>query len=213
MDSISKFFIFIIGLCNVNDPPYRTIPSFQIKGFFIALVQMVRNLPAMQETQVPSLGQEDPLEVEIVTHSSILAWENPMDRGAWWATVHGVAKSQTPLSVLYYRSLLYYRVIQHKRTPYRNIPSFQIKVSINIYYTHTHSFGARIKEPWCLKLQVDASGDQLAGIDVVSLTNNGEGLDVILHWISCEALHSNTQSLLPEICLLFQTFLFFLHYR
>ena len=177
MDSISKFFIFIIGLCNVNDPPYRTIPSFQIKGFFIALVQMVRNLPAMQETQVPSLGQEDPLEVEIVTHSSILAWENPMDRGAWWATVHGVAKSQTPLSVLYYRSLLYYRVIQHKRTPYRNIPSFQIKVSINIYYTHTHSFGARIKEPWCLKLQVDASGDQLAGIDVVSLTNNGEGLE------------------------------------
>ena len=44
----------------------------------------------MLETQVQSLGWEDPLEKEMVTHSSILAWENPMDRGAWRATVHGV---------------------------------------------------------------------------------------------------------------------------
>ena len=41
------------------------------------MVQMVENLPAMQETQVQSLGQEDPLERELVTHSSILAWEIP----------------------------------------------------------------------------------------------------------------------------------------
>jgi len=54
---------------------------------------MVKNLPAMWETQVLSLGWEDPLEKGIVTHSSILAWKNPMDRGAWWATVHGVAES------------------------------------------------------------------------------------------------------------------------
>ena len=43
-------------------------------------------------TQVQSLGREDPLEREMATHSSILAWKNPMDRGAWWAAVHGVAK-------------------------------------------------------------------------------------------------------------------------
>ena len=43
--------------------------------------------------QVQSLGWEDPLEKEMATHSSILAWRIPMDRGAWWATVHGVAKS------------------------------------------------------------------------------------------------------------------------
>ena len=41
----------------------------------------------MQKTLVRSLGQEDLLEEEMETHSSILAWENPMDRGAWWATV------------------------------------------------------------------------------------------------------------------------------
>ena len=55
---------------------------------------MVKNLPAMQETRVPSLGREDPLEKEMATHSSILALEIPWTgRGAWWATVHGVAKS------------------------------------------------------------------------------------------------------------------------
>ena len=60
--------------------------------------QMVKNLPAMQKTQVRSLGWEDPLEKEIATHSSIVAWKILMDRGSWWATVHGVAKSQTGLS-------------------------------------------------------------------------------------------------------------------
>ena len=49
----------------------------------------------MQETCVQSLGQEDSLEEEMATHSSILAWK---DGGAWWAAVHGVAKSQTGLS-------------------------------------------------------------------------------------------------------------------
>ena len=52
----------------------------------------------MKEMQIQSLGQEDPLEKEMATQSSILAWKNPMDRGAWWATVHGVSKSQKRLS-------------------------------------------------------------------------------------------------------------------
>ena len=51
-----------------------------------------------QETWVRSLGQEGPLEEEMATLSSILAWGNPMYRGAWWATIHEVAKSQTGLS-------------------------------------------------------------------------------------------------------------------
>ena len=56
---------------------------------------MVKNRPAMQETWVQSLGQEDPLEKGIATVSSIIAWINPMNIGAWQAIVHGVTKSQT----------------------------------------------------------------------------------------------------------------------
>ena len=56
------------------------------------MAQLVKNPPAMQETQIQSLGQEDPPEKEMATHSSILAWENPMDRGTWQAAVHEVAK-------------------------------------------------------------------------------------------------------------------------
>ena len=62
------------------------------------MAQLVKNLPDMQVTQVPSLGQEDPLEEGMATHSSILAWRILMDRGAWWATVHGVTKSWARLS-------------------------------------------------------------------------------------------------------------------
>ena len=62
------------------------------------IAQLVKNMPAMQETPVLSLGQEDPMEKEMATYSSILAWRISMDRGAWWATVHGVAKSRTQLS-------------------------------------------------------------------------------------------------------------------
>ena len=54
---------------------------------------MVKNLPAMQETWVRSLGWEDPLEKEMAIHSNILAWRVPMDRGAWKAIVHVIAKS------------------------------------------------------------------------------------------------------------------------
>ena len=61
--------------------------EFSQDRFVVA--QMVKSLPAVWETQVRSLGWEDPLEKEMATHCSILAW---------WATVHGVAKSQTWLS-------------------------------------------------------------------------------------------------------------------
>ena len=104
----------------------------------------VKNLSAVQETQemwVWSLGQEDPLEEETATHSSILAWKNPMDRGAWWAAVQRVAKSltwlvteracsswgkhcswktQCPSPSAYSSSCLFYRVwnVEHSQSPY-----------------------------------------------------------------------------------------------
>ena len=59
------------------------------------VAQMVKNLPAMLETWIRSLGWEDPLEEGMATHYNILAWKIPMDREAWRATVHGVAKSWT----------------------------------------------------------------------------------------------------------------------
>ena len=59
------------------------------------VVQMVKNLPAMQKTWVRFLGPEDPLENGMATQSSILVWRIPMDREAWQAKVHGVAKSHT----------------------------------------------------------------------------------------------------------------------
>ena len=62
------------------------------------VARMVKNLPLMWETWVPSLGWEALLKDGLATHFSILAWRIPMDRGAWWATVHRVAKSWTGLS-------------------------------------------------------------------------------------------------------------------
>ena len=61
---------------------------------------MVKNPPAMRETWVRPLLWEDPLEEGMATHDSILAWRILMDRGAWWATVHGVAKSWTQATEL-----------------------------------------------------------------------------------------------------------------
>ena len=54
---------------------------------------MVKNLPAVRETWVQSLGWEDHLEEGMVTHSGILAWRILMDRGAWQAAIHGAAKN------------------------------------------------------------------------------------------------------------------------
>ena len=56
---------------------------------------MVKNLPVMQETWVWSLGGEDPLEKGMANPLQYSSLENSMDSGVWWATVHGVPKSQT----------------------------------------------------------------------------------------------------------------------
>ena len=59
-------------------------------AFLVA--QLVKNPPAMQETQAWSLGQEAPLEKELATHSSILAWKIPWREEPEGATVHGITK-------------------------------------------------------------------------------------------------------------------------
>ena len=93
--------------CNAGDP--GSIPEsgrfpgegigYPLQYSWVSLVvQTIKNPHAMRETWVQSLGWEGPLEKGMATHASILAWRIPMDRGAWRATVHGVAKSQTRLS-------------------------------------------------------------------------------------------------------------------
>ena len=70
----------------------KYLPRFGLEIFVLLVAQMVKNLPKMQETQVRSLGLENPLEKGMSTHSSI---PDSMDSGAWWTTVHGIAESDT----------------------------------------------------------------------------------------------------------------------
>ena len=73
--------------------------GIHIKKRASEVAQIIKNLPAMQETRVSSLGGEDPLPGEGNGNPfQYSCLENPMDRGAWRTTVHGVAKSQTWLS-------------------------------------------------------------------------------------------------------------------
>ena len=93
--------------CNIGDPglipgsgssPGKGIDyPFQYSWASLVL-QMVKNLPARWETCAQLLGWEDLLEEGMATHSSILALKILMDRGGWWATVHGVPKRWTQLS-------------------------------------------------------------------------------------------------------------------
>ena len=71
----------------------KKLPQILPWAFLVA--QTVKNPSAMWKTWVRSLGWEDPLEEDMATHSSVLAWRIPMDRGAWQVPVHGVTKSET----------------------------------------------------------------------------------------------------------------------
>ena len=62
------------------------------------MAQMVKNLPAVQETRVQSLGREDPLEKEMATHFTILVWEIPWTEEPNRLQSMGSQESQTQLS-------------------------------------------------------------------------------------------------------------------
>ena len=94
-----------IGLCSlyIHCHPQPLAPMWLV-------VQSVKNLPAMQETRVQFLGHEDPLEKEMATNSSTLAWRIPKDTGTWQATVPGVARvghnlaTKPPPAPFFYRA-------------------------------------------------------------------------------------------------------------
>ena len=87
----------ILPRLKLTSGPENIIVDFilAMAGF---LAQVVKNPPAMWDTWVQSLGWEDPMEESMAIHANILAWRIPMERGAWQATVHGAAKTQTRLS-------------------------------------------------------------------------------------------------------------------
>ena len=101
-EDVSTQWLNLLNKVGNEDPPLRIDRGKFGKGldtyggFLVA--HMVKNLPSIQETQVRSLIWEDALEKGMATHSSILAWRICVDRGAWWAAVHGVTKSQTRLT-------------------------------------------------------------------------------------------------------------------
>ena len=88
LNSARMLLHFLLSSLDLEPPSY----------FASRVAQLVKNLPATRETWIQSLGWEDPLGEGMATHSSILAWRIPMDRGTWWATIHGVAKSRIQLS-------------------------------------------------------------------------------------------------------------------
>ena len=85
------------------------------------VAEMIKNLPAMQETWVRSLSQKDPTEKELATHSSILAWRILWtEKSGELATVHGITKSWTRLSDSHFPSL----------NPYVHISVLYVCISI-----------------------------------------------------------------------------------
>ena len=82
----------------VDKPIYNVLAMW--KNYFYysyvwasLVAQTVKNPPTIWETWIQALGWEDPLEEGMASHFSILAWRIPMDKGAWWATVHWVTES------------------------------------------------------------------------------------------------------------------------
>ena len=82
----------------------------------LLMAQTVKNLPAMQETWVPSLGWEDYLENGRATPLQYSCLENPTDKGVWRATVHGVTKSRTRLSNFHYSLLCFLGFLYGRET-------------------------------------------------------------------------------------------------
>ena len=97
-----------LGVCFSRSNPFSPLLPIQCRLDVLLLCfpgvfphsSVIKNLPAMQEIRVQFLGWEDPLAKVLATHSSILPWRVPWDRGVWRATVHGVTKSQTGLKLL-----------------------------------------------------------------------------------------------------------------
>ena len=100
------------------------------------VAQTVKHLPTMRETQVQSLDQEDLLEKEMATHSSILAWKIPWTEKPGGLQVQGVAKSRTRLSdftSLHFSELYTNGVLQLQQTALGGTPVHHVVVETTLF--------------------------------------------------------------------------------
>ena len=112
--------------------------------------QTVKRVPAVHQTQVRSLGREDPLEREMATHSSLFA----MDGGASQATVHGVAKSQTRLSDFIFKGPGVGHNLATKPPPHKDLFSWWLSDKESTCQCRRHGFNPRVgKILWRRKWQ------------------------------------------------------------
>ena len=93
MTNGTKFLDVLAMMSHTNSSRQEPVTFCKLLCWASLEAQTVKNPPAMEETLVWSLRWEDSLEESMATHSSILAWRIPMDRGAWRAMVHGFSKS------------------------------------------------------------------------------------------------------------------------
>ena len=148
--------------CNAGGP--SLIPGSGIsarEGIGYPLQYSWTSPPAMWEPWVRCLGWEDPLEEGMATHSSIPAWRIPMDRGAWWATVHGVTKSQTQLSDQAQHSTHGWFIL-YSRNQYnivKQLPSNRKKLKINSYSCLTDIFIYPVATPATLEVTLISSAN------------------------------------------------------
>ena len=114
------------------------------------LAQTVKNVLSVRETWVQSLGWVDPLEEGMATHSSILAWRIPLDRGAWWAIVHGVARVRHDLATEQQQRRLLTSIERHIESHFRSeASSCWVVIIFDIAREHD------LKMNWSMKFQIE----------------------------------------------------------
>ena len=116
-----------LGTTNVTTRRWTKYQCIYPYTWASLVAQWYKNPPAIQEMWVQSLGQEVPLEEGMTTHSSILGWRIPMDRGSWWATVHRVAKKSDKTEVT-----------EHSRVHIPNLALLSLKLFILMWIACVH---------------------------------------------------------------------------
>ena len=118
---------------------------------FPPAMYLLRLMQEMKKAWVPSLGWEDPLEEKMAMH----CMENPMDRGAWWATVHGVTKNRTWVSTVCQVLTLLYEINENKMIgKTKHIHLKMISVTLNVIYGNNICFKTMYSIYTCLYIYV-----------------------------------------------------------